>query len=283
MTATIPSAITTERPTYVCAAWGWREVELPDYFVAAVELGLPLVELNAHPGAPKHLSHEPRPDALPEVRAMADDAGASILCVAGRNDFATADTALRNEHLRNAHWFIDAAAELKAPMVRLLSGEHRNDAPDADAFARLHQGFNEVGAHAEQAGVSVVIENHGGPTATGQRVVRLMQGIESPAVGLNYDPANFLNQGTDPLMALRFTCDWVYYSHWKDVQWAGDGPAFCAFGDGEILWPPILDLLKQTGYQGYFGIEYEEPADVAEGTRRSLENLRRHLAEAGIA
>jgi sugar phosphate isomerase/epimerase len=278
---TLP-AIPAERPTYVCAAWGWREYAIADYFAAAVELGLPLVELNAHPGAPKHLSHEPSPKVLPAIRTMADDAGASILCIAGRNDFATADVALRNEHLRNAHWFVDAAAALGAPLVRLLSGEHRNDAPDAAAFARLHQGFNELGAHAEQAGVSIVIENHGGPTATGQRVVRLMQGIESPAVGLNYDPANFLNQGTDPLMALRFTRPWVRYSHWKDLRWDGAGPAFCAFGDGEIQWSPIIDLLQQTAFGGYFGIEYEEPSDVYQGTRRSLENLRRYLAQAGI-
>lgn len=283
MHPTKPASTPSDQPGFVCAAWGWREHRIPDYFAAAAEIGLPLVELNAHPGAPKHLSHAPDPAALPAVRRAAADAGVSILCVAGRNDFATADGAVRSKHLRNARWFVDAAAELGAPYVRLLSGEHRNDAPGDDAFARLHDGFNAVGAHAEQCGVQIIIENHGGPTATGQRVVRLMQGIESPAVGLNFDPANFLNQGTDPLMALRWTRPWIRYTHWKDVCWAGNGPAFCAFGDGEIHWTPIIDLLLETGYQGYWGIEYEEPSDVCAGTERSLANLRRHLAEAGPA
>jgi hypothetical protein len=40
--------------------------------------------------------------------------------------------------------------------------------------------------------------------------------------------------------------------------------------------------LLQTDFGGYFGIEYEEPSDVYAGTERSLENLRRQLAEAGI-
>lgn len=275
--------IAAQRPSYVCAAWGWRDYAIPDYFAAAAEIGLPLVELNAHPGAPKHLSHEPDPGALAGVRTMAEDAGVSILCVAGRNDFATSDRAARAEHLRNAHWFVDAAAELGAPLVRLLSGEHRNDAPDEAVYPRLHQAFNTVGAHAEQCGVTIVIENHGGPTATGQRVVRLMEGVESPAVGLNFDPANFLNQGTDPLMALRWTRPWVRYSHWKDVCWTDDGPAFCAFGEGEIQWSPIIDQLLHTGYRGYFGIEYEEPSDVRDGTVRSLEALRRRLSEVGVA
>lgn len=271
-------------PTFVCAAWGWRDYEIPAYFDAAAALGLPLLELNAHPQAPKHLCHAPDPAALPAVRRWAADAGVGLLCVAGRNDFATADADARREHLRNAHWFIDAAAELGAPLVRLLSGGHRDDAPDADTFRRLHAAFNEVGTHAEQCGVQIVIENHGGPTATGLRVARLMAGIESPAVGLNYDPANFLNQGTDPLMALRWTRQWVRYTHWKDVHWedahgSDGGPAFCAFGDGEIRWRPILDLLLAGGYRGYFGIEYEEPRDVVAGTARSLANLRQLLAE----
>ena len=180
-----------------------------------------------------------------------------------------------------ASWL--AGIALGAPLVRLLSGGHRDDAPDADVFRRLHQGFNEVGAHAEACGVTLVIENHGGPTATGQRVARLMEGIESPAVGLNFDPANFLNQGTDPLMALRRTRQWVRYSHWKDVHWADGAPAFCAFGEGEIRWAPIIAELMGSGYHGYFGVEYEEPSDVRDGTVRSLAALRRHLAEAGVA
>jgi sugar phosphate isomerase/epimerase len=88
-------------------------------------------------------------------------------------------------------------------------------------------------------------------TATGQRVARIMAGVRSPAVGVNYDPANFLNQGTDPLMALRYSLPWVNYSHWKDVRWVDGHPQFCAFGEGEIVWQPILETLLESGYQGH--------------------------------
>lgn len=278
-----PLPLPAEHPTFVCAAWGWREYEIPAYFAAAAQIGLPLVELNAHQQAPKHLSCRPAPGTLPAVRRAALDAGVAILCIAGRTDFATADAAARREHLENARWFIDAAAELGAPYVRMLSGGHRDDAPDEATFARVQQALATVGAQAARCGVRIIVENHGGPTATGQRVARLMAGIASPAVGLNYDPANYLNQGTDPLTALRRTRPWVAYSHWKDVRWVDGGPAFCAFGEGEIHWPPILALLKETGYRGYWGLEYEEPGDVRDGTVRSLANLRRALAAAGLA
>lgn len=41
-----------------CAAWGWREVEILEYFQWISNLGISLVEINAHPGAPKHLLHD---------------------------------------------------------------------------------------------------------------------------------------------------------------------------------------------------------------------------------
>ncbi|MDB9483790.1 sugar phosphate isomerase/epimerase, partial [Dolichospermum circinale CS-537/05] len=127
--------------------------------------------------------------------------------------------------------------------------------------------------YAEARGIKIAIENHGGPTATGQRVAKMMEGIKSPAVGVNYDPANFLNQGTDPLMALRYILPWVNYTHWKDVKWVNGSPQFCAFGTGEIVWQPIIQELLNAGYQGYWVVEYEEPSDVENGTKESCNNL----------
>lgn len=266
-------------PSFACAAWGWRDFPIPDYFQATATLGLRAVELNAHSGAPLHLSEEPNPSILEQIAAWAEEADVSVLCIAGHNDFTLADPKAQEEQLRNVRWFIDAAATLNAPFVRLLSGGHRNDAPTSEVFERLQRAFNTVGTYAEERDVLITIENHGGPTATGQRIVRLMEGIGSPAVGLNFDPANFLNQGTDPLTALRYIQPWINYSHWKDVRWVDKGPQFCAFGEGEIHWDPIFETLIDSGYRGYWTVEYEEPSDVAQGTLAGFENLRRRFAQ----
>lgn len=41
-----------------CAAWGWREVEIPEYFHWISNQGIRSVEVNAHPHAPKHLLND---------------------------------------------------------------------------------------------------------------------------------------------------------------------------------------------------------------------------------
>lgn len=267
---------TMMQPAFGCASWGWREWELPRYFEKMATLGFTAVEINAHSGAPKHLLYEPRPEVLEQISQWAEQAGLKILCIAGRNNFTAQDEAELTTQIDNVRWFIDAAVALNAPFVRLLSGGHREDSPPPEFFSSLHYAFNTVGDYAHSKGIKITIENHGGPTATGQRIVKIMQGISSPAVGLNYDPANFLNQGTDPLMALRYILPWVNYSHWKDVYWQ-EGPQFCAFGEGEIVWKPIIQTLLNSGYQGYWVVEYENPQDVERGTATSLENLRNML------
>lgn len=259
---------------FVNASWGWREVPLPDYFRWSAVHGFQRVEVNAHPLSPAHLLDGEDPAVLPRIRDCALEAGIEIVCIAGRNDFTNADAQAHRKQLARARFFVDTAQMLGAGFVRLLSGGHRVDPLPPEVFPRLQQAFTEIGHYAEGRGVRIVIENHGGPTATGQRIARIMEGVRSPAVGLNYDPANFLFQGTDPLMALRYTLPWIFYSHWKDVRWAGDGPALCAFGEGEIRWDPIVRTLVDSGFDGPWGIEYEEPSDIVRGTLASLANLR---------
>lgn len=256
-----------------CAAWGWREIEIPEYFQQVVNQGMHLVEVNAHPQAPKHLLHDGDDEAVSKIADWAQQAGVDIICIAGRNNFTLTDENELETEIKRVKRFIDIAQQLKAKFVRLLSGDHRNDFILPDVYPRLHYAFNKVGDYAEDRGIKIAIENHGGPTATGQRVAKMMEGINSPVVGVNYDPANFLNQGTDPLMALRYILPWVNYTHWKDVRWVNGNPQFCAFGKGEIVWQPIIQELLNANYQGYWVVEYEEPSDVEKGTKESFNNL----------
>lgn len=262
-----------------CAAWGWRDVEVPDYFRWSHEQGISLVEVNAHPGAPKHLLHEGKEGSRQRIKAWAEAAGVQILCVAARNNFTLTEGDVLEAEIQRVRQFVDDAEALGASFVRLLSGSHRLDSIPDEVFTRLQYAFNQIGTYAEDKGVQITIENHGGPTATGQRVARIMEGVSSPAVGVNYDPANFLNQGTDPLMALRYILPWVNYSHWKDVRWMDGRPQFCAFGEGEIVWLPILETLLKSGYQGHWLVEYEEPKDIQQGTQTSLKNLTNLLSK----
>jgi sugar phosphate isomerase/epimerase len=71
----------------------------------------------------------------------------------------------------------------------------------------------------------------------------------------------------------------VNYTHWKDVRWVNGETAYCAVGEGEIRWEPIIAELQRAGYAGYWAIEYEAPEDVERGTRDSFAFLRDLLGQ----
>ena len=266
-------------PQYACAAWGWRELEVPDYFNHATQLGFTALEVNAHSQTPKHLLNNLSEEAVEKVRFWAEDGSVEIACVAADNDFTVTNAADLEAEIRKVCRCVDIAKKLQTKLIRVFAGGENQDCLSPEILQQLHTAFNCVGNYAETHGITIAIENHGGLTATGQRIAKIMEGINSAAVGVNYDPANFLMAGSDPLMALRYILPWVKYTHWKDVRWGNGKPELCAVGEGEIRWTPIVKELLNADYQGYWVIEYEGVEDIQRGTKDSLAYLERVFQE----
>ncbi|HCA47441.1 MAG TPA: hypothetical protein DEP45_08820 [Armatimonadetes bacterium] len=269
-----------------CAAWGFRKMELPEYFAAAKEMGIDYVEVNLGPNSPGHLPFDATDADLECALRAAEDADVAIVALAGGNNFAAPDV---EAEIAKANAQLEMCEALGAEVLRIFAGWVSAAAYTDATFERISDALREVGAYAAERGVAVAVENHGGVTATGAQCYRLLiepvceldEEWDLAPLGLNYDPANFRHAGEDPLSALMVNADLIVYSHWKDVRYEGDAPEYCAVGEGVIDWAPIVEELLLGGYDGYWAIEYEEPDDVIRGTRASAEYLRRVIAEVG--
>ncbi len=264
---------------FACAAWGFREMSLPEYFEAAKGLGLDFVEVNVSPNTPRHLTYDASDAEIEAMVRQASDAGVTVVALAGGNNFAAADLDAEIASVRRQ---IDMAALAGAEVLRIFAGWVGPSQFTDETFRRISDALKQVGEYGAAAGVRVAVENHGGITATGAQCRRLLADaaagmsvteIEKP-LGLNFDPANFRHAGEDALAALMVTGELINYSHWKDVRYEGDRPEYCAVGEGVIDWAPIVETLVRNGFDGYWAIEYENVADVIRGTRASLEYLR---------
>ncbi len=263
---------------FACAGWGFRDLSLPDYFHAAAGLGLLAVEINVSSGTPKHLLPDCTDAEVNEVARWAEDAAVRVVSLVG-DSVGSADSAVLEAQISQVHRLTDIAMGLGASVVVIYAEGARGEEMPQEAYTRLHSALNRLGDYVQRHGVHLAVENHGGPTATGLRIAKIMQGIHYPAVGVNYDAANFLKIGVDPLIALRQITPWVNYSHWKDVRWVNGDTAYCGVGEGEIRWDPIVKELLQAGYGGYWAIEYEAPEDVERGTKDSLAYLQNLFAK----
>ncbi|MFO8082631.1 MAG: sugar phosphate isomerase/epimerase family protein [Armatimonadota bacterium] len=266
-----------------CAAWGFREMELPEYFEAVKSMEIDYVEVNLGPNSPGHLAFDASDADLARALQAAEDAGVQIVALAGGNNFAAPDL---DAEIAKVKRQIHMCEALGAEVLRIFAGwVSAADYTDV-TFDRVMDGLEAVGEHAGAHGVMVAVENHGGITATGAQCYRLLEEtidrlpklpVAMP-LGLNYDPANFRHAGEDPLSALMVTADLINYSHWKDVRFVDGEPEYCAVGEGVIDWGPVMGVLYASGYDGYWAIEYEEVEDVERGTRDSAQYLRDALA-----
>jgi sugar phosphate isomerase/epimerase len=92
-------------------------------------------------------------------------------------------------------------------------------------------------------------------------MVRAIQDIGSPCIGVNFDPANLLMYGkANPLDALDILGSYVRGVHAKDGEYPADprrlGPEK-PLGEGRVGFPALIKKLLAIGYSGPLTIERE--------------------------
>ena len=130
-------------------------------------------------------------DYLHRLRQHAFRLGLDISGTAIRNDFCLPHGEARDRDLDAVRGWIDRAADLCAPVIRVFGGSvPKGDSEDA-AFARVVEGLSAVLPHAAERGVTLALENHGGITETPAQLLKIVKAVEAPNFGVNLDSGNF--------------------------------------------------------------------------------------------
>jgi len=175
---------------------------------------------------------------------------------------------------------IDFAARLGASTVIADAGQRD---PDAERWRRAIANVRALGRRAAAAGVQIALETHEGATRTGASSRELLEEVDDPAVGLNYDTANIIyyNDDVDPALDVRTVADRVRHVHLKDTAGGRGEWQFCALGRGRVDFPAIIAALRAAGFRGTYSLEIEgrEGEDLNRAghlarVRESIEYLR---------
>jgi sugar phosphate isomerase/epimerase len=147
------------------------------------------------------------------------------------------------------------AATLGVEIVNTGTGHTESAEEEAQFFAFMEK---EILPYAAGQGVRIALETHGGLTGTAEDCLRTLQRLNSPWVGINYDPANVIYyRGVRPEADIESIASHVIHVHLKD-QGGGQGvDDFPPLGDGDIDFVAILRSLAQVGYSGPFSVELE--------------------------
>ncbi len=181
--------------------------------------------------------------------------GLDISGTAIRNDFCLAPGSALDENQRNVKRWIDHAAALGAPVMRVFGGEVPDGEDEAIVARRVVANVESLLPHAVSRGVTLALENHGGITATPEQLLRLVEAVRAPegGFGVNLDTGNF--HGDDPYADVARLAPYAVNVQVKtEITRRGKEkePADLA---------RIVKILRDANYSGYLVLEYEADAD----------------------
>jgi sugar phosphate isomerase/epimerase len=171
-----------------------------------------------------------------------------------------ADRLLRVEFLL---WAIDIAADLGSDCVSFWSGILRDSADEPTAFQRLLEGLKPVVNYATARGQTLAFEPEPGMFIdTLARYEQLLERLDAPHFKLTLDVGHLHCQGEVPIADyIRHWGPRLANIHIEDMRQGVH--EHLQFGEGEIDFPPVIDALRQVGYDGGLYVELSRHSHAA--------------------
>ena len=236
-------------------------MDLFDFVDFAADQGLDGVELTSY-----YFPPDVKPDYLHRLKQKAFTLGLDISGTSVGNNFCLPAGPKRDETLKLVRTWIDNAAELDAPVIRIFAGVIPKGDKEEDAVARAIEGIRESLPYAVEKGVTLAVENHGGITARPEQLLHIVQSVDSPNFGVNLDTFNF--RGEDPYGDLAKLAPFAVNVQVKtEISPKGQPTA-------EVDYSRIIGILRDAKYSGYLALEYEAKEDPMVGVPVALKKLR---------
>lgn len=193
------------------------------------------------------------PDYLDELRSRADDAGVSselIMCDR-EGQLANTDPEERRAAVENHYKWVEAAAFLECHSIRVNAAGEGSREEVADAAV---QGLGALTEFAAQSEINVLVENHGGYSSDGAWLAGVMEQVDHPRCGTLPDFGNFrisAEREYDRYRGVKELMPWAKAVSAKSYDFDGKGY------ETSIDYPRMLRIIREAGYGGHIGIEYE--------------------------
>lgn len=187
-----------------------------------------------------------------------------VVLSGGWADFAVRDRELKQQN-ESVFKQLKFCNEFGIDTLRLFVSHIPSKYVNEEFFEKVIVNFKHLLPEVRNHNVKIAFENHGGITATANDILTIVEGISDDCVGINYDPANFVPFGQDPVEALNLISPYINHCHLKDIKFTNEGKMegyeFVTFGQGIIDYQKIFRFMKEMGYKGFFSIECEGKGD----------------------
>jgi sugar phosphate isomerase/epimerase len=241
-------------------------------------------------------------DAAEKAKAQCDGLGLAIPMLCYSPDFTQPDAKARREELHRQKKAIDLTVRLGGRFCRTLSGQNRPGLDRKQAVAWCVEMIRESAAYAQHKGIILAMENHYKDgywqypefALASDVFLEIVEQIDSPAFGINFDPSNTIVAGEDPIALLLKIKHRVVTMHASDRSLQGGSIADLrrlerdpqhgyaslvrhgVIGQGLNDYDAIFTILRNAGFDGWVSIE--DGMNGMDELRLSAEFLKEKIA-----
>lgn len=216
---------------------------------------------------------------LPQLKRTLQSLGLQVSQITCAPDFTHPDPAVRRQELIAMRQRVEWAAELGADAVRVTAGMQHDGLDEEAGIGYAVECLTQLAEYAVPMGVYPCYENHYKDRLWTRpdfsfhpdRFLRIFERLEPTPLRVNFDFANPLMVGADPVVLLQRVVQKVHHVHAGDRQ-PGEYQ-HCVLGEGKVPFRALLQVLHAHGYTGYLSIEDGQLEGDA-GFQRSLTFLQ---------
>jgi sugar phosphate isomerase/epimerase len=211
---------------------------------------------------------------LKELKQRCDDLEVRSLLIMcdGEGHLGDPNEAARKKAVENHHRWVSAAKYLGCHSIRVNAHSSGSYEEQRD---RAADGLSRLGDFADQHGINVIVENHGGLSSNGKWLKEVMELCGRPNVGTLPDFGNFGDY--DRYQGVKELMPYAKGVSAKSHEFDEEG------NEKRTDYHKMMKIVLAAKFNGYVGIEWEggEP-DEMEGirlTKKLLERVRDDLTK----
>lgn len=235
--------------TLGCPEWSWEDI-----VATAKDFGYDGIEIR---GIENEL-YVPKakpflPGEIEGTKRQLEKLGLTIPCITSSCYLNKAEQ--RQQYIKEAKEYIDVAAKMGIPYVRVLGDTDPKPTEKVDIH-RVISGLEEVGNYAENLGVTVLIETNG-VLANSNTMKEVMLHVKGQSIGVLWDihhPYRFWSESV--VQTYETLKPYIKHIHIKDSMMQEGEVKYKMMGQGDIPMKECLTLLKRDNYQGYLSLEW---------------------------
>lgn len=181
-----------------------------------------------------------------------------LIMIDGQGNLAATEEAERNETVEKHKKWVDAAAAMGCHSIRVnLNGSSEPEEWKKNSV----DGLTKLASYAKGKNINIIVENHGGLSSNGEMHAAVMKMVAMDNCGTLPDFGNFcITRKQDSR-----DCE-VEYDKYKGVKElmpfakavSAKSNVFDAEGNERVIdYVKMLQMVKDAGYTGYIGVEFE--------------------------